>query len=116
MTDERASHGKDNTERLLASALGGEARLPPAASRRGRERVLAEVRSRRAAVPFPDAVVALLGGLLVCALAGLALLSLTGSVALDDNPALLLLGAALALNLVLVPVSASVIVLRRQRD
>ncbi|HSJ58285.1 MAG TPA: hypothetical protein VLC95_13965 [Anaerolineae bacterium] len=118
MTDHRdPPYVEENVRRLIESALGAGARLRPEARRQALARVCAEVRARRTAVSFPDTVIALLGGLLTCALAGLLLLAASGQVSLPGgNPALHLLSVVLALNLILVPVSGTIIIVRRQRE
>jgi len=117
MTDAPESRNvEENVARLLASALDREARPDPRARQRAFERVRAEMRTHRAAIPFPDTVVALLGGLLACAVAGLGLLAASAPVPVGSNPALLLLSAAVSLNLILTPIAGAVIVFGRQRE
>ena len=106
---------QENTARLIQAAMGPDAR-PAAGLRRGMLRRLLAERARSAPVAFPDAVVVLLGGLLLAATGALAWLLARGTWSPATNPALLLAAAGLVLNLVLVPVAGIVIVLGRKRE
>jgi len=110
-----AGPGEENTARLIRAAMEPGAR-PSAGLRQSMLQRLLQEPARSTPVAFPDAVVVLLGGLLLAAAGVLAWLVVQGSPPLAANPALLLPAVGLALNLVLVPTAGIVIVLGRKRE
>jgi hypothetical protein len=105
-----------NTAHLVRAAFGPRARPSARAAERTLRLLLDRVRKRPAEVPFPDAVVGVLGAMLVLAATWLAAqVAATGTLS-RANPALLMLTAWLGANLALVPVASIVILVRRQRE
>lgn len=115
MDTEYPGQAEQNTALLIRAAMGPDAR-PAAGLRRSMLRRLLQERARSAPVAFPDAVLALLGGLLLAAAGFMVWLAGQGGGSAAANPALLLAAVALGLNLLLVPVAGLVIVLGRKRE
>lgn len=115
-TDQEPRSVEENMARLLAAALGGQAQIDPVLRQQVFDRLLSELRAQSVPSPFPDAIIALLSGVLACAATGLLLLATAGYLPDTADPVFLLLSAGVALNLILVPFAGATIVIGRQRE
>jgi len=105
-----------NTAHLVRAAFGPRARPSARATEQTLRLLLDQVRKRPTKAPFPDAVVGVLGAMLVLAAMWLAAQVTVIGTPLTTNPSLLMLAAWLGANLALLPVASTVIVIRRQRE
>ena len=114
--NDRERYLERNTAHLVRAAFGPRARPSARAVERTLRLLLDRVRKRPAEVPFPDAVVGVLGATLVLAATWFtAQVTVTGTLP-SANPSLLMMAAWLGANLALVPVASIVILIRRQRE
>ena len=102
---------EENVARLVQAACGPEARPSQAARTRVLSVLMAEAHTHPAPAPFPDAAVALLGVFIVLAGVWLAVRAASGA----SHPALAIVAATVALNLILAPVAGAAIVWHRRR-
>lgn len=105
---------EENIARLIQSASNPGARPGDRIRMQTFQLLVAQMQSQSADIPFPDAIIGLLGGILA-----LAAVWLVGGVIMTGaqwtaNPSLLFVALWLLLNLALVPVASIVIVRRRQ--
>ena len=112
--NENRSHLEANLARMIKAAAGGEAQLKESQRERTWHRLIAESRRSRPASPFPDRVLAFLGGVQAFAALWLGIRVLTnGFTGTIDVPSLFV-ALPVTVNLACLPIAVMLIYRRRR--